>query len=314
MAEHLLPLNSDFLHDHYSREIAPVLKVGPGDVVIFETVDVAWTTAPQQDWDTPPPRLSRPIGSADDGPPLSGPIYIEDAMPGDMLEVKILEVRPNAWGWTKAGGRNKWPDLDFGADKDAPVLMNWTIDRESKLARSNIGISIPIRPFMGMMGVCTAEPDVNPWSPGPHGGNLDCKELVAGTSLFLPVQVEGALFSTGDGHGNQGDGELCGCASECGMEGVRLQFIVHKKHPCPFIHALTQTEMITFGFHQDLKTAMTEAGNRMIDFMVAEYKLPSRAAALCLSSCVVDFRITQVANPLFGVHAVLKLDNIVLPD
>ncbi len=311
MHEHSLHLTRQNLHDHYCSGFSPILTINSGDVVNFQALDVDWTLEPQKDWDTPPARMPRPEGSLGDGPPLSGPIYVQDASIGDVLEVQILEVRPNSWGWTKAGGRDFWPDLEFGADQDSPLLMNWSIDPDQGIAKSSVGVSVSIRPFMGMMGVCPAELDVDPWSPGPHGGNLDCKELVAGTSLFLPVQVEGALFSTGDGHAAQGDGELCGCAIECEMERVRLQFIVHKKHPYPGIHARTQTELITFGFHQDLKTAVTEAGNRMIDFMVAEYNLPSRAAALCLSSCVVDFRITQIANPLFGVHAVLRLDALV---
>ena len=311
MHEHSLHLTRQNLHDHYCGRISPILTIASGDVVNFETLDVDWTLEPQKDWGTPPPRMSRPKGSMGDGPPLSGPIYVQDSSPGDVLEVQILEVRPKSWGWTKAGGRNFWPDLEFGADQDSPLLMNWTIDPDKNVAMSSVGVSIRIRPFMGMMGVCPASDGQHEaWSPTAFGGNLDCKELNAGTSLFLPVGVEGALFSTGDGHAAQGDGELCGCAIECPMERVRLRFIVHKAQPIPFIHAKTSDSMITFGFDRDLKVAMAEAGNRMIDFMISEYGVPNRAAALCLCSCIVDFRITQVANPAYGVHAVLKLDQI----
>ncbi len=311
MPEHLLPLNEHNLHDHYNCGILPVLAIDSGDVVNYQTLDVDWTLEPQKDWDTPPARMPRPEGSLGDGPPLSGPIFVKDASPGDVLEVQILEVRPNSWGWTKAGGRDFWPDLEFGADQDSPLLMNWSIDSDKGFAKSSVGVSVSTRPFMGMMGVCPAKDgQCGAWSPTAFGGNLDCKELCAGASLFLPVGVEGALFSTGDGHASQGDGELCGCAIECPMERVRLKFIVHKAHPYPFIHAKTSDSIITFGFDRDLKVAMAEAGNRMIDYMIAEYNLPSRAAALCLISCAVNFRITQVANPLFGVHAVLNLSAI----
>jgi acetamidase/formamidase len=311
MREHVLPLNEQNLHDHYQSGILPVLNIKSGDVVNYQTLDVDWTLEPQKDWDTPPARLPRPKGSLGDGPPLSGPIFVQDASIGDVLEVQILEVRPSSWGWTKAGGRDFWPDLEFGADQDSPLLMNWSIDPDKKVAKSSVGVSVSIRPFMGMMGVCPpGEGQHEAWSPTAFGGNLDCKELIAGTSLFLPVGVEGALFSTGDGHAVQGDGELCGCAIECPMERVRLKFIVHKAQPIPFIHAKTSDSMITFGFDRDLKIAMAEAGNRMIDFMIAEFNLPSRAAALALCSCVVDFRITQVANPAYGVHAVLNLDAV----
>jgi acetamidase/formamidase len=313
MPEHALPLNEQSLHDHYCSGISPVLTIASGDIVNYQTLDVDWTLEPQKDWDTPPARMPRPKGSLGDGPPLSGPIYVQDASPGDILEVQILEVRPKSWGWTKAGGRDFWPDLEFGADQDSPLLMNWSIDPDKGTAISLVGVSVSIRPFMGMMGVCPSDDGQHEaWSPTGFGGNLDCKELVAGTSLFLPVGVDGALFSTGDGHAVQGDGELCGCAIECPMERVRLKFNVHKAHPYPFIHARTLDSMTTFGFDRDLKVAMTEAGNRMIDFMIAEFNLASRAAALALCSCVVDFRITQVANPAFGVHAVLNLSDISL--
>ena len=259
MYEHPFPLSEQNLRDHYCSRNSPALKVDSGDTVAFETLDVDWTLEPQKDWDTPPPRMARPDGSLGDGPPLSGPIYVQDASPGDVLEVQILEVRPKSWGWTKAGGRNFWPDLEFGADQDSPLLMNWSIDPDKKVAKSSVGVSVSIRPFMGMMGVCSpGEGQHEAWSPTAFGGNLDCKELIAGTSLFLPVGVEGALFSTGDGHAAQGDGELCGCAIECPMEQVRLRFIVHKAHPYPFIHARTLDSMITFGFDRDLKVAMVE--------------------------------------------------------
>ena len=311
MADHILPLTVENLHDHYSSDQEPALTISSGDTVVFETLDVAWMLGPRYDFVNPPPYHEKPSRAAGDGPALSGPIFIKDSEPGDILEVQILDVRPKNWGWTGAGGRGKWPDLAFGAENDKPVIINWAIESDKGTAKAPSGIEIGISPFMGMMGVCPASTDQSdPWAPGPHGGNLDCKELVAGSSLFLPVGVAGALFSTGDGHAVQGDGELCGCAIECGMERVRLRFVLHKNHPYLFIHAKTKTEMITFGFAEQLNYALAEAGNRMIDFMIGEYGLASRAEALCLSSCLVDFRVTQVANPLFGVHAVLKLDAI----
>ena len=314
MAEYSLPLAVENLHDHYSADLTPRLTIESGDMVTFETIDVSWMIDPRYDFVTPPPYHLKPSHVKGDGPALSGPIYIKEAMPGDMIEVQILEVRPKNWGWTCAGGRDKWPDLDFGAQNDEPVIINWAIDADAGTATAPSGIQISTRPFMGMMGVCPTDPTLQEtWAPGPFGGNLDCTELTAGTTLFLPVGVPGALFSTGDGHGVQGDGELCGCAIECGMQRVQLRFVVHKKPSLPFIHARTPDSMITFGFAKNLQEALTEAGNRMIDFMIGEYDVKTRAEALCLSSCLVDFRITQVANPLFGVHAMLKLAAIKRP-
>ena len=311
MAEYRLPLEVQNLHDHYSASLPPVLMIASGDTVEFETLDVAWMIGLRYDFVTPPPYHDKPSNAIGNGPALCGPVFVQGAMPGDMLEVQILEVRPKNWGWTCAGGRQKWPDLAFGAQDDQPVIINWAIDADAGTATSPSRIQLAIRPFMGMMGVCPSGPGKHDgWAPLPTGANLDCKELIAGTSLFLPVGVEGALFSTGDGHAVQGDGELCGCAIECGMERVRLRFILHKSHPHLFIHAKANTDIITFGFAEQLNDALAEAGNRMIDFMIAEYGLSSRAEALVLSSCLVDFRVTQVANPHYGVHAALKLDAI----
>ena len=125
MADHILPLKTENLHDHYSSVLSPALTINSGDSVVFETLDVSWALAPRFDWVTPPPYHEKPRHAVGDGPALCGPIYVQNAEPGDTLEVQILEIRPKNWGWTCAGARNKWPDLAFGAQNDAPVILNW---------------------------------------------------------------------------------------------------------------------------------------------------------------------------------------------
>jgi acetamidase/formamidase len=162
-----------------------------------------------------------------------------------------------------------------------------------------------MRPFLGVMGLPPAEPGRHSTAPPrATGGNLDCRELVAGTTLFLPVAVEGALFSTGDGHASQGDGELSGTAIECPMDLAALTFDLRDDMPITTPRALTPDAWLTFGLDEDLDQAMYQAANAMLDLLM-ELHAVDRPAALALASTSVDLRITQVVNGVKGVHAIL---------
>jgi acetamidase/formamidase len=168
----------------------------------------------------------------------------------------------------------------------------------------NEGHKVALRPFMGVMGMPPDEPgDHGTGPPRQCGGNLDCKELVAGTRLFLPVAVAGGLFSVGDGHAVQGDGEVSGVAIECPMERVELSFHLHDT-PRSTPQAKTGEGWLTFGLDQDLNEAMRMAVSGMLDLMVDQHGM-GRKEALALASLVVDLRITQIVNGTRGVHAVL---------
>jgi acetamidase/formamidase len=183
--------------------------------------------------------------------------------------------------------------------------LYWALSPDEGLARSQFGQTVRMRPFMGILGM---PPDM----PGRHstapprfcGGNLDCKELVAGSRLFLPIAVDGGLFSTGDGHALQGDGEIAGLALECPMAQVDLEFHLHPDVSLAYPCAHTPVGWITFGFDESLDEAAMIAVEGMLDLMKEHCQL-ERKEALALASLVVDLRITQIVNGARGVHAVL---------
>lgn len=174
--------------------------------------------------------------------------------------------------------------------------------------RNQFGHVVPLRPFMGVMGMPPDEPGLIPsWTPRPQGGNIDCKELVAGSSMFLPVAVPGALFSVGDGHAAQADGEVSSTGIECPMDRVEIVLELHTDTPIQTPYARTPAGWITFGFHEDLNEATFAALEAMIALMQRTRNL-GRHDAVALASLCVDLRITQIVNGVRGVHAVLADD------
>jgi acetamidase/formamidase len=172
------------------------------------------------------------------------------------------------------------------------------------------GHKIALRPFMGVMGMPPNELGIHSTIPPRFcGGNIDCKELVAGSTLYLPISVPGALFSVGDGHSAQGDGEVCTTAIECPMERVDLTFVLHKNLRLTTPRASTPIGWITLGFHENLHEATMIALEAMVDLLGEQYRLP-RLEALAMASLVVDLRITQIVNGVCGVHAVLPYGGI----
>jgi acetamidase/formamidase len=239
------------------------------------------------------------------GHALCGPIAIRGAKEGMVLEVQIGAIVPDTCGFNRGGGRPLEIFQWMGTSDGEPYLMDWSIDVDVGTATAATGHSVKIKPFMGVMGVAPQEDgQLSTAPPRTTGGNLDCKELVTGTSLFLPIAIDGALFSVGDGHGAQGDGEISGTAIECPMKQVDLTFVLHENMTLKTPAAQTDEGWITFGFSQDLDEAANIACNAMLDFMMKDYDI-SRQAALALASVVVDLRVTQIVNGVKGVHAVL---------
>ncbi|GHO65200.1 hypothetical protein KSC_040920 [Ktedonobacter sp. SOSP1-52] len=184
-------------------------------------------------------------------------------------------------------------------------LLYWTLDADAMTGTDQYGHTIALRPFMGVMGMPPDESGVHSTIPPRFcGGNIDCKELVAGSTLYLPISLPGALFSVGDGHGVQGDGEVSGVAIECPMEHVDLTFHVRDDMPLKTPRVRTANAWLTLGFHENLHEASFIALEAMLDLMREQYNIP-RPQALALASLVVDLRITQIANGVHGVHAVL---------
>ncbi|HZT95399.1 MAG TPA: acetamidase/formamidase family protein [Chloroflexota bacterium] len=307
MSTHTIRPTRDHLHGHFSRDLPPILEVEPGDTVVFETLIAGWHTSPEpwaegEEFGTQiEPRDAR----LDAGHALCGPVAIRGARAGMTLEVAIGELRPGSWGWSVGGGGRRDLNRRLGVDSD-PTYFRWSLDPDAMTGRDQTGCSLALRPFLGVMGMPPDEPGPLPTSP-PRvcGGNIDCKELVSGTKLYLPIAVDGGLFSAGDGHGVQGDGEVSGVAIECPMERAELTLSLEDTLSLSTPRAWTPEAWITFGFHEDLDEAMIIALDAMLDLMATRYDI-SRQRALGLASLVVDLRITQVVNGVQGVHAVLR--------
>jgi len=275
--------------------------VAPGDTLIVESLDARGYLEPQT-----VPGEARPRMFGDRrGLCLAGPIGVRSALPGQVLAVEILSMRPGPWGWTLAAAFDNRLTRRLGVADGPPAWLLWEIDADEASAVDHLGHKVGLAPFLGAIGL-------PPVQPGPHstlppraegGGNIDCRELVAGSTLYLPVTVPDALLCLGDGHAAQGDGEVGGSAIECPMTTeVRLHLV--NDPPVPGIHATTPAGLVTFGFDPDLNIAMGHAVDAMVGWMQQVYELVM-PTALALASVVVRLRVTQVANDVWGVHAML---------
>ncbi len=280
---HELALDRSSLHGHFSRDLRPVLTIDSGDSVRFSTPDARWDL---EDGTPFEPRIS----PQDDGHALAGPIAIRGARPGQTLAVRIDEVSVGPRGVTLS----EWPHR-----------IDWTLIGTT--GRASTGHVVKLRPFLGVLGMPPAEPGIHSTNPPrAHGVTIDCKEDVAGTTLYLPVSVDGALFSSGDGHAAQGDGEVSGTAIEC-ASSAQLTLTLRDERAPAFPYARIDHAWLTFGFHADLGEAARIAVDGMIDLMGRKHGL-AKEDALALASIVVDLRVTQVVNEVLGVHAVLRDD------
>lgn len=305
MRKHNIEPTRETLHGVFSKDLPPVLSIDSGDTVVFSTLESGWGLEPSRE--TGERRRFedfRPEWRGD-GHALCGPVEVRGAEPGMTLEVRVVDLRTGTWGRTVAGGA--YPEelnRRLGV-ADREEHLEWTLDPDALIGHDQYGHSVALGPFMGVMGMPPDEPGLHPTQPPrDSGGNMDCKELAPGSSLFLPIRVRGALFSVGDGHAAQGDGEICQTAIECPMERVELSFRLRRDLRLSTPRALTPKGWISFGFHPDLDEAMFIAVEAMIDLMEGLLGL-DRRRALALASVTVDFHVTQVVNRAKGVHALL---------
>jgi acetamidase/formamidase len=293
---------------YYSGLSKPALTVHSGDTVRMQTLStcgspermIARGVKPE---DIPPYTAAIYNEVQDRGPGghiLTGPVAIAEAEPGDVLEVQILKVDLDAdFACNGFGlGRGFLPmDYPYSGSKIIPL------DRKKMIGHFGPGIEIPLHPFFGSMGVAPAGGKIDSAPPFAHAGNLDNKELVAGTTLYIPVAVKGALFQAGDGHAAQGNGEVDITALETYLSG-NFRFVVHKNRRLVWPRAETPDYYISMGFSKDLKEATELALRDMIAFLVDEKHL-SRDDAYMLASAAVDMNITQLVDGNVGVHAML---------
>ncbi len=306
MAVHLIEPEARTVHGHFSRELRPVVTIKPGDTVRFRTLDASWATIEQADPYARPKKFEPRDLQRDPGHALCGPVAIRGARPGMTLAVHLRTIRTGSWGWSSAGGFASAVNRRLGLAEGAECVMRWALDPAHGTARDSSGRIVQMRPFLGVMGMPPDQPGSHSTIPPRFcGGNIDCKELVEGSVLYLPVPVEGGLFSLGDGHALQGDGEVAGPALECPMEAVEVEFQLHERMRLSMPRASTPAGWITFGFHEDLNEASMVALEGMLDLLMERHRV-ERKEALALASLVVDLRITQVVNGVRGVHAVLS--------
>jgi acetamidase/formamidase len=294
---------------YYSADAPPALRIHSGDTVEIETV---LTSSPNRleaagvPADQVEPSLRAIYKEVTDKGPgghiLTGPVYIDGAEIGDTLEVRIQAIRlaiPYAYNGFRPGSGFLPDEFPYARMKIVPL------DRDRMLARFSDHIEIPIRPFFGSMGVAPPEASgrISSAPPWFHAGNLDNKDLVAGTTLFIPVNAPGALFEVGDGHAAQGNGEVDITALETSLVGT-FQFIVRKDLHLRWPRGETPTHYITMGMHEDLREATRLATLEMIDFLVHEKHL-TRDDAYMLTSTAADLSITQLVDGNKGVHAMI---------
>ena len=292
--------------DVFSRDHAPVLTIEAGDTIVVRSLDASGYLRPQQVPGQQQPRM-HPAGR---GHCLTGPIAVRGAEPGQMLAVRLHSLRPDAWGWTVAAALDTPVTRRLGLAEGPPAWLLWDLDPDRDRGTETRGFVRGLAPFLGVLGVAPAEPGEHSTVPprAGAGGNIDCKDLVAGSTLYLPVAVPGALLYLGDGHAAQGDGEVGGTAIECGMTS-EVSVGIASDRPLSTVHAEAPAGRITFGFDADLNVAMGDALEAMVTWLQSLHDL-DKATALALASTCVDLRVTQVANRTWGVHALLPAGSL----
>jgi acetamidase/formamidase len=279
---HELPLEQRTLHGYFSPELEPVLEIEPGDSVRISVPNAGWQLSREERFVAETPEL-------DTGHALAGPIAVRGARAGQTLTVRVDEVEAGDWGVTMG---------------DEDHAIHWALVEGVGRA---LGRELDLAPFLGVMGMPPPEPGVHSTIPPRRwGGNIDCKELVAGTTLYLPIPVESALFSAGDGHAAQGDGEISGTAIETPAR-AQLTLDVRDDLPLDWPIARIDGAWLTFGFDEHLGHAARIAVDGMLALMARELGVTGGDARV-LASVGVDLHITQLVNEAQGVHAELRDD------
>jgi len=289
---------------YFDAKLPPLLTIDSGDTITMSTVSGGREVMPP-----PPLEVPEALAAVQAHVPMTlpghmctGPVAIRGAKVGQVLEVRIKAIElAYDWGYNFSGPLlGALPD-DFSERH----LMHITLDRETMTGRLPWGPELPLRPFFGVMAVAppAAWGKLSTLPPRKNGGNLDNKELVAGTTLYLPIHVDGALFSVGDGHGAQGDGEVCVTAIETGLIGT-FELLVRDDLELEWPRAETPTHVITMAFDPDLDDCVVIALRQMID-LVARQTGITRQQAYAFCSLAADVRVTQVVNGSKGVHVML---------
>lgn len=306
-SQHRLTSVSEHLHwGAFSATFPAVIEVEPGDQVIIETISGGPNQVPAEKRDNLLPDHAAFLASGAKpilpGHVLTGPVAVRGAEPGDVLEVRVIDVALRQdWAWNMIAPLKGSLPEDFSTTR----VIHIELDDEAGTATPPWGVELPVNPFFGVMGVAPPPEwgTITSIIPQPHGGNLDIKELGAGATLYFPVYNDGGLFSTGDGHALQGDGESCLSAAETALIGT-FEFHVRKDLSLKMPRAETADHYITMGFDVDLDDAAKQALRDMI-VLITERTNLSREDAYSLCSLAADVRISQLVNVNKGCHVML---------
>ena len=295
----------------YDTTLDPILKVDSGDTISYPNTWSHFLNRMQPG--VPVETLAKlRLSNPGRGPhSIIGPIYVNNAEPGDVLEVRYKRIRPFDWGAVFNNPGTLGTGL-LAQDFPEGQVKYLKLDLPNLTAEFVPDIHIPLRPFQGTLGVAPPDGFYPPLSPGvtssvppgPHAGNTDLSEMAEGSTMFIPVWKPGALLYTGDSHAVQGDGEINLSALETRMQELRVQVVLHKQNNFAWPVAETATHWITLGLDKDLNVAMTLASRNAINFLAARADL-TKLDAYALCSIAVSFRVTQVVDIVRGVHAMI---------
>jgi acetamidase/formamidase len=291
----------------FDAKLPPRIEIDSGDTIVIDTVSGTRENSPGAKFRPAHLEIFDRL-KPDIGPhTLTGPVAVRGAMPGDVLEVRIKAIElTEDWGWNCIRPLRGTLPEDF-PNFEARLLP---LDRKNMTAKLAWGPVVPLQPFFGILATAP-KPEwgrLSTIEPREFGGNMDCKELVAGSTLFLPVFVPGANFSAGDGHAVQGDGEVCLTALETCLKGT-FELIVRKDLKFRMPSAITPTHYITMGLDADLDDAAKQALRLMIDWLV-QMKGWSRSDAYVFCSLACDLHVTQLVDGIKGIHAMVRKDLI----
>jgi acetamidase/formamidase len=309
---HVVESNDKTVHlGVYDTTLEPILKIDSGDTISY--IDTWTHFLNKMQPGVPIEVLAKMrVDNPGKGPhSIIGPIYVNGAEPGDVLEVRYKRIHPLDWGGTFNNPGSLGTGL-LAKDYAEGQVKYMKLDLTKMTAEFNPRIHVPLKPFQGTLGL--APPDgfypplspgvTNSVPPGPHAGNVDLSEMTEGTTMFIPVWKPGALIFTGDSHAVQGDGEICLTALETGMKELRIQVVLHKQKNLAWPIAETPTHWIPMAMDKDLNVAMTQAARNAIDFLSARADL-TKLDAYALCSIAASFRVTQVVDITRGVHAMI---------
>ncbi|WP_438349960.1 acetamidase/formamidase family protein [Paenibacillus sp. FA6] len=305
MAVYNIQLSNESLIGLLTTEVKPCVSIKSGDTLRFETLDAGWGTGKSYK------ERIKPFARKGSGHALVGPIFIEEAKKGMTIKIHFNEIKPGQYGFTAAGEYPNWQNEQLFLLDYKEIILDWKLDNQMMKGSCHINerdFTVPLKPFMGVVGMPPEQSgDHSTWPPRFCGGNIDCKEIVKGSTLYLPISVDGAYLVIGEGHAMQGDGEVSCQAIECPMELVDVTIEVLEDMVISLPRANTPSGWLTFGFDEDLNKATVQALDQMLDLIGEQYGL-NRVEAIALGSSIIDLRITQIVNGVKGVHACLPHD------